>query len=139
MSFSKVDSKMRARIKTLSFKYSDKPQPELLIPIPNPNSGLGYKITTIYPEFTSLCPLAPSQPDYATITITYIPDKYIIELKSQKFYLVSYRSVEIFHEAVVGQIFKDLFIACSPKWLKVEGIFTVRGGISTTVSVDGKK
>ena len=136
MSFSTVDPSVRQRIKSLTFSYSDKPQPELLITVPNPHPDLEYEEKLVYPEFTSLCPLASTQPDYATITISYIPGKVIVELKSLKFYLVSYRSVEIFHEAVVGQILKDLSSCCQPKRIKVEATFTVRGGITTTITAE---
>lgn len=133
MSFSQVTPEIKKRVEELVLEYTDKPQPELLIPIPNPHPNIEYKVSVTSPEFTSLCPLAPSQPDYATITIEYYPKDLIIELKSVKFYLVSYRTVEIFHESVVGQILKDLVKVCNPNNLKVVGEFTVRGGIKTTI------
>lgn len=126
---------LTGKVKGLTLEYKDKPQPELLITVPNPHIDLNYSEKLVYPEFTSLCPFAPSQPDYATITIEYYPEDLIIELKSIKFYLVSYRNILIFHEAVIGQIFKDLFNTCRPKRMKVEGVFTVRGGITTTIKV----
>jgi len=87
-------------------------------------------------EFTSLCPITPTQPDYATITIEYCPADRIIELKSLKLYLVSYRTVEIFHEAVIGNILKDLVKACQPRKMKITGDFTVRGGLHTVIVAD---
>jgi len=136
MSFNGVNEKVKKKVKGLALEYKDKPQPELLIPIPNPHPDINYKITTISPEFTSLCPLAPSQPDYAIITIEYYPKELIIELKSLKFYLVSYRAVEIFHESVVGNILKDLVEVCKPRRMKVKGDFSVRGGITTTIEAE---
>ena len=130
-----INPELRAKIKGLSFEYTDRPQPELLITVPNPHPDIDYIEKLVYPEFTSLCPLARTQPDYATITIMYMPREVICELKSLKFYLVSYRNVEIFHEAVVGQIWKDINSRCKPKQIKVIGEFTVRGGIQTTITV----
>ena len=130
-----INSELREKIKKLTFSYLDRPQPELLITVPNPHPDIDYIEKLVYPEFTSLCPLARTQPDYATITILYMPREVICELKSLKFYLTAFRSVEIFHEAVVGQIYKDLSSKCNPKQIKVVGEFTVRGGIQTTVTV----
>ena len=133
MSFSEINPKTKSKIKGLILEYKNIPQPGLLIPIPNPQLDVDYKITISSSEFTSLCPLATSQPDYATITIEYYPENLIVELKSLKFYLVSYRTVEIFHEAVVGQILKDLAKACNPRKMKVIGDFTIRGGVHTII------
>jgi len=133
MTYSIVSPEIKAKVKNLTLQYLETPQPELLIVVPNPHPDLKYEEKLKYPEFTSLCPLAPSQPDYATITISYIPKEKIIELKSLKFYLVSYREVQIFHEAVVGQILKDLVSCCQPKRMRVSATFTVRGGITTTI------
>ena len=132
--FSKVNPELAARVKSLSLTYSDRPQPELLIKVPNPHPGLRYEEKLVYPEFTSLCPLAAGQPDYATLTITYVPNEFIVELKSLKLYLTSYRNVQIFHEAVIGQVLKDLVSECSPTEMNVSAKFTVRGGIETTVT-----
>ena len=134
--FSSVDPDVKSKIKNLSFQYLDRPQPELLITVPNPHPDLDYIEKLVYPEFTSLCPLASTQPDYATITIEYTPSELILELKSMKFYFVAYRNVCIFHEAVVGQVLKDLSSACNPKWMRVCGKFTVRGGIQTEITVE---
>ena len=134
MSYSTVDPVLKAKIKNLTFEYLDRPQPELLITVPNPHPDIEYEEKLVYPEFTSLCPLAPTQPDYATITIEYTPSESIIELKSIKFYFCSYRNVSIFHEAVVGQILKDLTYCCNPRQMIVIGEFTVRGGIKTTIT-----
>jgi len=131
-----LDPKLVKRIKELNLKLSDKPQPELLIRIPNRFRELDYDIDIDTDEFTSLCPLNISQPDYATIRIHYVPDEWCIELKSLKFYLTSFRTVAIFHEEVPNVILGNLMDLISPKYIKVEGDFTVRGGLHTTVKAD---
>lgn len=85
------------------------------------------------PEFTCVCPRT-GQPDFATVTIHYVPDKLCIELKSLKLYLWSYRNEGAFHEAVINNILDDLVQACRPRKMTVTGDFNVRGGIHTTVS-----
>lgn len=82
-------------------------------------------------EFTCLCPFS-GLPDFAKITIRYIPNKLCIELKSLKYYLLSYRQVKIFHEHVVNKILEDLVKVLDPIELEVIGEFNVRGGIYTT-------
>ena len=139
MGYSQVNEDLKKKIKLLTFSYSNKPQSELLVVVPNPHPDLEYEEKLVYPEFTSLCPLAPTQPDYATLIIKYIPDEYIVELKSLKFYLVAYRQVEIFHEAVVGQILKDIVEAVKPRRAQVKGQFTTRGGIQTNIFASYKK
>ena len=84
------------------------------------------------PEFTSLCPMS-GLPDFGIITITYIPDKKIIELKSLKYYLLQYRMVGTFYEHAVNKILDDLVSVLSPKKMEVKGDFTARGGINTSV------
>jgi len=97
-----------------------------------PNQFSGYKITNIIPEFTSVCPKT-GQPDFGTITIEYIPDKLVVELKSLKFYIQSYRHLGIFYENAVNRILKDFVAACRPIWAKITGEFAPRGGIRTVV------
>ena len=82
-----------------------------------------------HPEFTSLCPIT-GQPDFAEIRISYIPDIKMVESKSLKLYLFSFRSHGAFHEDCVNIIMKDLIRLMSPKYIEVTGIFTPRGGIS---------
>jgi 7-cyano-7-deazaguanine reductase len=84
------------------------------------------------PEFTSVCPMT-GLPDFGKITITYRPDKQIIELKSLKYYLMQYRNVGIYYEHVVNRILEDLVAVLKPKFMEVVGDFTSRGGIDTTV------
>jgi 7-cyano-7-deazaguanine reductase len=105
---------------------------------PNPNPERDYEIKMECPEFTCLCPKT-GQPDFAVITISYVPDKLCIELKSLKLYLWSFRDEGGFHEKVVNQICDDLVLACKPRKIKVVGDFNVRGGIYTSVTVDYEK
>jgi len=85
------------------------------------------------PEFTSVCPMT-GLPDFGRITIQYIPNSKIVELKSLKYYLMQYRNVGIFYEHVVNRILDDLVAKLKPKSMKVTGDFTTRGGIDSTVS-----
>jgi len=97
-------------------------------------------ITIQQPEFTSVCPMT-GLPDFGCITIRYIPNNKIVELKSLKFYMLQYRNVGIFYEHVVNNILNDLVEVLNPKWMEVAGNFTSRGGITTKVTVEynGKK
>jgi 7-cyano-7-deazaguanine reductase len=100
---------------------------------PNPRPGRPYEIAMECPEFTCLCPMT-GQPDFATIRLRYIPAARCVELKSLKLYLWSYRDEGAFHERVTNQICDDLVKALRPRWLEVEGDFSVRGGITTVVT-----
>ena len=100
--------------------------------IPNTYPGRNYLVRCECPEFTCLCPRT-GQPDFAKITIEYIPGEYCIELKSLKLYLWSYRNEGIYHETVTNKILEDLVAACAPKFMEVRAEFFVRGGITTTV------
>jgi len=102
---------------------------------PNPRPGRDYEIEFVCPEFTCLCPMT-GQPDFACITIRYVPDEFCVELKSLKLYLWSYRDSGAFHEAVTNEILDDLVRALNPIKLRVEGDFRIRGGIHTKVSAD---
>ena len=101
---------------------------------PNPNPDRDYEISFETPEFTCLCPRT-GQPDFATLTLTYVPDKLCLELKSLKLYLQSYRNRGVFHEDVTNQILDDLVRSCRPRRMTLVGDFNVRGGIHTTVTV----
>jgi 7-cyano-7-deazaguanine reductase len=94
-------------------------------------------ITVKQPEFTSVCPMT-GLPDFGTITICYIPDQKIIELKSLKYYLLQYRNVGIFYEHVTNRILDDLVVALSPKKMEVKGEFTSRGGLAAAVIANYK-
>ena len=100
----------------------------------NPRPGRDYHIAFDCPEFTCLCPMT-GQPDFATISIDYVPDQRCVELKSLKLYLWSYRDEGAFHEAVTNQICDDIVAAIAPRSITEIGKFWVRGGISTTVTV----
>ncbi len=101
---------------------------KILEPIPNhwPNSD--YEVTLICEEFTSLCPVT-SQPDFGQITITFIPDKWLIESKSLKLYLGGFRNTGTFGEFAVNMILNDLIHVIEPKRMEVRGAFSARGGI----------
>jgi 7-cyano-7-deazaguanine reductase len=99
---------------------------------PNPQTKRDYEIRFDCPEFTCLCPMT-GQPDFATIHISYVPDKLCVELKSLKLYLWSFRNEGAFHEAVTNRILDDLVSALKPRRCTVTGDFLIRGGIHTTV------
>ena len=105
---------------------------------PNQHPGRRYTVTLVCPEFTCICPIT-GQPDFATITIRYIPDQRIVESKSLKLYLWSYRNEGTFHEHVTNQILDDLVEALDPLYCHVTGAFNVRGGISITVDAEYEK
>lgn len=113
--------------KITAYKYDY--APEFLEAIPNANAGRNYFVTLTSDEFTCLCPIT-HQPDYATIKIRYIPDAKLVESKSLKLYLTSFRNHGTFHETVVNTIADDLIKLLEPRYLEVEGLFKVRGGIS---------
>ena len=94
-----------------------------------------YTIDLNFPEFTCICPKT-GLPDFAIIEIRYCPDKVCLELKSLKYYFISYRDVGIFHEHLVNKILEDIVKACIPRWAEVKGIVNSRGGIQTTVTAE---
>ena len=128
-----LDRELVDRVRKLKLEFREVPQPELLIRIPNRNPGVDYWVECVTGEFTSLCPLNMGQPDYATICIRYRPGDWCVELKSLKFFLVSFRTVAVFHEEVPATILKALSELLEPEELEVIGFFTTRGGIKTTV------
>ncbi len=98
----------------------------------NPSPGRDYEIRVECPEFTCVCPKT-GQPDFASITIRYVPDRSCVELKSLKLYLWSFREEGHFHEAVTNRILDDLVQAVEPRRMTIEADFNVRGGIRTVV------
>jgi 7-cyano-7-deazaguanine reductase len=110
----------------------------ILDSFPNPNPGRDYQIRFIFPEFTSMCPVT-GQPDFATITVEYVPDKLCVEMKSLKLYFLAFRDKGIFYEAVINQVLDDLVWAISPRKMKVVGDFAVRGGTAGMVTVEYAK
>ncbi len=105
---------------------------------PNHNPDRYYRVTLETSEFTCLCP-ATGQPDFATIRVDYVPNKKVVESKSFKLYLWSYRNEGVFHEHVINTILDDLVKALNPHYIKVTGRFNVRGGIEITVEAEKVK
>lgn len=96
------------------------------------NQFPGYTITISDPEYNAICPKT-GLPDFGTVTIAYQPDRKVLELKSFKMYLTSFRNVGIFYENAVNVILRDLVRACDPVWMTVMGEFNARGGIRSKV------
>ncbi len=119
------DLKHLGKQTTYEFGYS----PAVLESFENKHSGNDYFVKFNCPEFTSLCPIT-GQPDFAAIYISYIPDIKMVESKSLKLYLFSFRNHGAFHEDCVNQIMKDLIALMDPRYIEVWGKFTPRGGIS---------
>ena len=109
--------------------YSQKYAPEVLETFENQHRDNDYWVRFNCPEFTTLCPIT-GQPDFAEIRISYVPDVRMVESKSLKLYLFSFRSNGDFHEDCVNTIMKDLVKLMDPKYIEVTGFFTPRGGIS---------
>ena len=110
-------------------KYSlDKPNKKTLQAVANPHLDVDYAIRFSCPEFTSICPIT-SQPDFAHLVIDYVPCDKIVESKSLKLYLFSYRNHGAFHEDCTVQIAKDIMSCIKPKWLRIGGYWYPRGGI----------
>ncbi|MBU3724647.1 MAG: NADPH-dependent 7-cyano-7-deazaguanine reductase QueF [Burkholderiaceae bacterium] len=99
---------------------------------PNPEPGRDYLVHIEIPEFTCLCPLT-GQPDFAHLTVDYIPEKKNLELKALKLYMWSYRDQGVFHEAVTNQLLNDMVKATRPRFMRLTARWYVRGGIFTTV------
>jgi 7-cyano-7-deazaguanine reductase len=138
-------SKPRENRKTLQFLGKSKPVPQgdgsisrqehrnILDTFDSPRPERDYEIRFVFPEFTSVCPVT-GQPDFATITITYVPDRRCVEMKSLKLYFFAYRNQGIFYEAVVNTILDDLVAVLEPREMVVTGEFAVRGGTAGTVT-----
>ena len=109
--------------------YSTDYAPEVLETFENQHPDNDYWVEFLCPEFTTLCPIT-GQPDFAEIRIMYIPDRRMVESKSLKLYLFSFRNHGDFHEDCVNTIMKDLVRLMDPCYLEVKGIFTPRGGIA---------
>ena len=110
-----------------------------LVTVANPHPDRDYEVSMETDEFTCICPVT-GQPDFATIRIRYVPDQLLVELKSLKLYLWSYRNDGAFHEDVTNRILDDFVAATRPRWVEVVGDFKIRGGIKTDVRVSyGKR
>ena len=110
--------------------------PSVLEAFSNSHGDRDYWVTFTAPEFTTLCPKT-GQPDFATLTIRYIPNKWLVESKSLKLYLFGFRSNGDFHEDVVNTIYDDLSKLLKPRYMEVIGKFAPRGGISIDPFVNG--
>ncbi len=120
-------------------KYGEKAILEAeLEPWQNPYPDRDYLIEITFPEFTCLCPRS-GYPDFATIHISYIPDKKIIELRSLKLWLNKFRNRYISHEASTNEIFDALWKVLSPRYLKVVGDFHPRGNVHTVITVERRR
>jgi 7-cyano-7-deazaguanine reductase len=101
--------------------------------VPNPHVDRDYEVDHVVPEFTCMCPMT-GQPDFATIRIRYVPDRWLVELKSLKLYMWAYRNEGAFHEDVTNRILADLVRTLAPRRMEVVGDWNVRGGIKTVVT-----
>lgn len=117
-------------------QYSyDNPSIDMLEVFNNQYIGRHYETQFKFPEFTSLCPKT-GQPDFATIVIKYVPDRYCIETKSLKLYFLAYRNYGSFMETIVNKILEDCAQVCNPHWMKVIGNFNARGGTKIKVTAE---
>jgi len=119
-------------LKSSKQAYPSNPDQSRLEIFPNRYPSRDYIIRFDCPEFTSLCPIT-SQPDFARLTITYVPDLKCIESKSLKLYLFSYRNTGMFHEEITNRVLDDVVEVCSPRWARVMGAMNPRGGIGIKV------
>lgn len=109
------------------------PASPALVAVDNPRPGRDYEVRCETPELTCACPMT-GQPDFATVTISYVPDAHIVELKSLKLYLWGFRDEGHFHEDITNRILDDLVAAIAPRRMTVRTLWNVRGGITTTVT-----
>ena len=110
-------------------------QVALLETFDNPRPERDYRVVHTCAEFTSVCPKT-GQPDFATITIDYVPDQLCLELKALKMYLYAYRQQGIYYEAVTNRILDDLVNACHPRRMTITGDFNVRGGFGSVITAE---
>ena len=104
----------------------------------NPNPEKRYEIEINFPEFTCLCPRS-GYPDFATIKVKYVPDKYVIELKSLKLYFNKFRNQYISHEAATNKIYDHIKKTIKPRYIEVTGDFTPRGNVKTVIFISSDK
>ena len=118
--------------RVLDFQGEDKIGTQLLetFPYDGPRQRILYETK----EFSAVCPFN-GLPDYATVRFEYIPSNKIVELKSLKYYLVSFRPVGIFQEPVTARMYRDLYKLLSPEWLSVRTVYNTRGGIDATCEI----
>lgn len=135
--------KKKAKLRGLDRRYDvekiDMLDTTVLTTLPYEYQGKDIVIDIVTDEFTAVCPFS-GLPDFATIKINYIPKKKIIELRSLKYYLQSYRNVGIYQEHVANRMLNDLVQCCRPKWMQIITDYKIRGGIHTIATVEwGKK
>lgn len=132
----------RAEDKSLPFKGPEAIEPDLLECFPyeygDKPYGQAMEIVTTTDEFTSVCPFS-GLPDFAVVTITYVPDQHCLELRALKYYLLSYRDVGIWYEHLVNRMLEDLVKACQPRSMTIEIACNPRGGLSSTVTASYDK
>ncbi len=109
-----------------------RPEDAVLERVPNPHPGTRYCVRFVCPEFTSLCPLT-GQPDFAHLVLDYVPDGWLVESKSLKLYLASFRNHGAFHEACTLDVGKRIAELLSPTWLRIGGYWYPRGGMPIDV------
>ena len=122
----------RSKVLGKTAEASTSPESHKFDKIKNKNKDTNYNIRITVPEFTSICPVT-GQPDFATILIDYVPKLFIVESKSFKLFIQSFRNYGIFHEEVTLMIGKKLKISLKPKWIRVVAYFAPRGGIPIDV------
>jgi 7-cyano-7-deazaguanine reductase len=110
----------------------ERPEDAVLDPVPNPHPDTLYVARYVAPEFTSLCPVT-GQPDFAHLVIDYVPDEFLVESKSLKLYLTSFRNHGAFHEGCTLDIAKTIVETIKPRWLRIGGYWYPRGGIPIDV------
>lgn len=110
----------------------DSPEKAILEKVPNPQAGTNYVVRFVAPEFTSLCPMT-GQPDFAHLVIDYIPSDWLVESKSLKLFLGSFRNHGAFHEDCTISIAKRIVDLLEPNWLRIGGYWYPRGGIPIDV------
>ena len=108
------------------------PEDAVLDPVPNPHADVNYVARYVAPEFTSLCPVT-GQPDFAHLVIDYVPDQFLVESKSLKLYLTSFRNHGAFHEGCTIDIAKKIIATIAPRWLRIGGYWYPRGGLPIDV------
>jgi 7-cyano-7-deazaguanine reductase len=108
---------------------------KMLVTFANQYPHRDYRIVHSAPEFTSVCPVT-GQPDFATITLEYVPNELCIELKSLKLYYNSYRNDGIYYESVTNKLLEDLVEVCLPRYMRIIAEFKVRGGISSVIEAE---
>ena len=130
---------LQDKYKSLDDKFNDIPKgsidSSLIIVFDYDYSESGAEVVIETDEFTALCPWT-ELPDFGTLTINYVPEKYCLELKSLKYYLLSYTGVGIVQEHAANKILDDLVAACNPKTMKIILDYKIRGGLHTSITVE---